>query len=172
MVEHIHYFAYGSNLLPLRLSQRVASSQSLGQAVLAGYRLAFHKKGSDASGKCNVFHTGLDEHQVIGVVYRMLASERLLLDQAESLGAGYELAWQDVELAGESATVFFYQAPEAYIDDSLLPYHWYKQLVVQGALYHRLPEPWVAALQRVESRDDPDPGRDALHQRILKAAQE
>ena len=142
--EYINYFAYGSNLLPLRLSQRVASSRSLGQAVLPGYRLAFHKKGADASAKCNVFQSGSGEHQVYGVVYQMLASE--------------------------PTRVFFYQAPAGYIDDSLLPYHWYKQLVVQGARYHRLPETWLALLQQVESRQDPDRERDALHQRILEAA--
>ena len=168
--EYINYFAYGSNLLPLRLSQRVASSRSLGQAVLPGYRLAFHKKGADASAKCNVFQSGSGEHQVYGVVYQMLASERVLLDQAESLGAGYDLVWQDIELRGEPTRVFFYQAPAGYIDDSLLPYHWYKQLVVQGARYHRLPETWLALLQQVESRQDPDRERDALHQRILEAA--
>ena len=69
-----------------------------------------------------------------------------------------------------SGRISNYGAPAGYIDDSLLPYHWYKQLVVQGARYHRLPETWLALLQQVESRQDPDRERDALHQRILEAA--
>jgi gamma-glutamylcyclotransferase (GGCT)/AIG2-like uncharacterized protein YtfP len=167
MSEIIKYFAYGSNLLPLRLLQRVASSKALGHASLSGYQLRFHKKGQDGSGKCNVFYTGETRHQVIGVVYEMYADERILLDAAENLGKGYELVHHQVQVQADNHQVFLYVAPPDYIDDSLLPYSWYRDLVVQGARAHGLPGDYIEAFLEVPSNLDPDVDRHTLHQRIL-----
>lgn len=167
MPQLLKYFAYGSNLHPHRLRQRVPSSRPLGKAVLPGHRLRFHKNGRDGSGKCNVLHTGKESHQVIGVIYEMHPGERPLLDAAEGLGNGYELTHQQVHAGDDRHEVFFYVAQAAHIDDSLLPYCWYKDLVVHGARRHQLPAEYVEALTRVPSRRDPDEARHALHQRIL-----
>lgn len=167
MSEIIQYFAYGSNLLPLRLLQRVASSRALGHASLPGYQLRFHKKGQDGSGKCNVFYTGEDQHQVIGVVYEMHAEERILLDTAESLGQGYDLEHHQLQVQAVTHQVFLYVAPPDYIDDSLRPYTWYRDLVVQGARVHGLPGDYIEAFLEVSSNLDPDTERHALHQQIL-----
>ena len=167
MSEIIKYFAYGSNLLPLRLLQRVASSKALGHASLSGYQLCFHKKGQDGSGKCNVLYTGVPKHRVIGVVYEMYADERIFLDVAESLGKGYELAHHRVQVQAVTHQVFLYVAPPDYIDDSLLPYSWYRDLVVQGAHAHGLPGDYIEAFLEVPSNLDPDADRHALHQQIL-----
>ena len=37
----IHYFAYGSNLYPMRLSERVSSANLIGGVELENYLLAF-----------------------------------------------------------------------------------------------------------------------------------
>ena len=47
------YFAYGSNLHPERLRERVPSAESLGVARLEAHVLRFHKRGRDGSGKCD-----------------------------------------------------------------------------------------------------------------------
>ena len=167
MPESIKYFAYGSNLLPLRLLQRVPSSRALGQACLRGHQLHFHKIGQDGSGKCNVLHTGQTEHQVIGVVYEMLADERGLLDEAEGLGNGYELAHHQVLAEAETHQVFLYVAPAEYIDDNLAPFCWYKELVVEGARRHGLPDHYMESLHQVLAHPDPDETRRRLHQRIV-----
>jgi len=165
----IKYFAYGSNLLPLRLSQRVASSKAMGYASLHGYQLHYHKKGKDDSGKCNVLHTGQAQHRAIGVVYEMRADERGLLDAAEDLGNGYELEYHQVDVGEVTHQVFVYVAPAEHIDDNLVPYSWYKDLVVVGARVHGLPEGYIETFLQVPSHPDPDETRHALHQQILSA---
>jgi hypothetical protein len=43
--KRIHYFAYGSNLHPLRLQERVPSAALLGWTHLHGWELRFDKRG-------------------------------------------------------------------------------------------------------------------------------
>jgi hypothetical protein len=45
------------------------------------------------------------------------------------------------------------------IDDRLLPYDWYKQHVLRGALEHGLPPDYVAAIHAVQTIADPDGAR-------------
>jgi len=163
----LYYFAYGSNMHPLRLAQRVPSSTPLGTAELPGYMLRFHKVGGDGSGKCNVEHTGRDHDRVLGVVYRLLAIEKPLLDKAEGVGFGYELEAQEIQFRGASREVFYYVAQATHIDDSLQPFHWYKDLVVAGARTHGLPRHYVSELDRITSVADPDHERTHQHRRIL-----
>lgn len=163
----LSYFAYGSNMHPLRLSQRVPSSTPLGTAELPGYALRFHKVGRDGSGKCNVVWTGHHAHGVSGVVYRLLAAEKPLLDKAEGLGFGYELKTQTIAFLGGNHEVFFYVAQRGHVDETLRPYHWYKDLVVDGAKTHGLPQPYVDELHSVRAIPDPDERRTQLHRRIL-----
>lgn len=162
----LHYLAYGSNLHPLRLRERVPSARLLGTVVLSGYRLRFCKRSVDGSTKCTVERRGPGQ-QVHGAVFCISANERAPLDRAEGLGAGYEERREWVELGGERVEVFFYVAMTAYVDDSLHPYHWYKQLVLAGARYHGFPADYIAALDRQPSVDDPDPARRAGNERIV-----
>ena len=54
----LYYLAYGSNLHPVRLTERVPSARFLGLTSLFGYQLRFHKRHEpDGSGKCNMYHT-------------------------------------------------------------------------------------------------------------------
>ena len=54
-MEIINYFAYGSNLHPMRLMERVPSAKFVGTVEIKKYRLTFHKKSIDDSSKCNMF---------------------------------------------------------------------------------------------------------------------
>ena len=165
----LKYFAYGSNMHPLRLLQRVPSSKALAKAELHSHMLRFHKRGADGSGKCNVFHTGESRDKVIGVVYEMDAAEQPLLDLAEGLGRGYDLAEHTVIADDGEHEVFFYIAHQDYIDDELRPYTWYKELVLHGARLHDLPDVYIEELEMIEALMDPDKVREELHQRILAA---
>jgi len=167
MSRSLKYFAYGSNMHPLRLRQRVASCRALGVAQLKGYTLRFHKQGRDHSGKCNVLYTGAEAHRVLGVVYEMRADHKPHLDHAEGLGKGYNAATLSVVSEEAEHRVFLYVADSRYVDDALKPYGWYKALVLEGARAHRLPAPYLAEIERVEATDDPDPARSELHLGIL-----
>lgn len=51
------YFAYGSNLHPRWLRNRVHSAEELNTVYLQNRKLHFHKRSSDRSAKCNIVKT-------------------------------------------------------------------------------------------------------------------
>lgn len=168
-----HYFAYGSNLHPLRLGRRTPSCRLLGVAKLAGHQLRFHKRSDiDGSGKCDVVRTGERRHTVMGAVYQIAAEELAVLDRIEGLGpGGYERITASVSLAGRSMPVFFYAATHTHIDSRLNPFAWYRDLVWYGAAWHGFPPGYVERIRRVSALADPDPARDAEHQALFQAMQ-
>jgi len=146
------YFAYGSNLLTARLIARCPSARKLGNARLVGHRLAWHKFGCDATGKCDVVATGRPADIVHGVAWRIRCAERPALDFHEELGTGYTAETVRVSISGRARLARTYKAIP--LDPSLRPLDWYKRFVVLGAREHGLPEGWVARLKRTPARAD------------------
>ena len=167
MSTSLYYFAYGSNLHPLRLQQRVPSSQAIGVASLSQHQLRWHKRGHDNSGKCDAFFTGNSKDLLLGVVYSLVAEEKFLLDQAEGLGNGYQLAEARLQTDEQVFDTFFYQAEKPHIDGNLQPYDWYHQLVLHGVQIHNLPTAYVEQIATVITMPDANLTRSALHQRII-----
>lgn len=161
----LYYLAYGSNLHPHRLKLRIPSSRFVGVVELPGYRIAFHKRGVCGSGKCNLLNTDDSIAIVYAAIYEMDAGEKMLLDQFE--GAGYSAQIVNVSLHGNPLSSFAYIAETSHIDNSLKPFHWYKDLVTYGARYHQLPASYLEMIDAVESVPDPDLQRDNLHQSLL-----
>ncbi len=162
----VHYLAYGSNLHPLRLLQRVRSVKLLGIVRLPERTVIFHKRSVDHSAKCDL----VEESALVsayGALYTFLASERAALDAAEGFGAGYSESYLEVSLQGRSYEPFFYTASSTHIDPDLRPYHWYKALVLAGARYHHFPSVYINKLAAVESISDPDPLRAKKNQALL-----
>ncbi|UCE62791.1 MAG: gamma-glutamylcyclotransferase [Nitrospirota bacterium] len=153
------YFAYGSNMSERRLRERVPSAQKVGVATLPGHQLVFHKKSeNDGSGKCNAYPTLVLDEVVIGILFDLDRSEKILLDGAEGIGVGYEQRTVGLSLDnGSSYEAFAYFA--ICIDPSLKPYHWYKEHVLRGAVENSLPESYISSIQCVESIDDPNSKR-------------
>jgi gamma-glutamylcyclotransferase len=156
-------FSYGSNMLWRRIRARVPSARPLGPAVLRGHRLEWHKTGRDRSGKCDVVATNDPAHVVHGVLYEFVAAEKALLDAAEGLGAGYDEKQVEVEVEGANGRVHAWLYCATATDTTLLPYSWYKALVVAGAREHALPAAYIAQLEAVIATDDDDAERHALH---------
>ena len=132
--DTILYYAYGSNLHPERLGARIPSSQFLCVSSLTGYQLCFHKRGEDFSAKCNAAFSGNEEHLLLGAVFRMLRSEKPILDEIE--GEGYVVHSAEVQVNGSLQEVFMYVAETPYIDESIKPFKWYKDFVHLGAQFH------------------------------------
>ena len=65
----LYYLAYGSNLHPVRLSERVPSAELLGVVELREYRLVFQKRGWDGSSKCTLVRTGETSVGAYGAMY-------------------------------------------------------------------------------------------------------
>lgn len=166
MSDLLFYYAYGSNLHPQRLKARIPTSRLLGAVVLPGYRLAFHKRGGDGSAKCNAFYTGDSDHLLPGALFQMSAQEKPVLDEIE--GAGYRVETIAVELLGEQHQAFVYLAETDYIDDSLKPFHWYKDFVHLGAQYHGFPAQHIELIDAVESVADHDSERHLRNELVLR----
>lgn len=155
----VHYLAYGSNLHPLRLTARVPSARVVGVIEMPGYLLAFHKRSVDGSGKCLIY-TEQGEHQkMYGVLYEFDARDKEKLDVFEGIGKGYTEQLVKFSLNGETYTPYIYIAQSTHIDATLVPYHWYKSLVIAGARYHNLPAEYVADIEATPSKVDPDAKR-------------
>jgi len=159
------YFAYGSNLHPTRLIERVASARLLAPARLGGHVLKYHKRGACGSGKCNAFYTGDSGDQVLGAVYRLSHHEKDQLDAFE--GEGYLCREITIEMDQGYETAFAYIAVSHFIDDALQPFEWYRALVTAGARYLAFPERYIANYIRVNTQVDPDRERHTRHVALL-----
>lgn len=164
----LYYFAYGSNLHPVRLAERVSSAKLFGISLLDGYRIEFHKLSHDGSGKCNLYYTGKESDVVHGAIYTMNPEHKDDLDRYENRGAGYIDTQVCLRHGDDYINCFTYIAQPAYIDPDVSPYHWYKELVVSGARYLELPDSYIKTLLQTNSIDDPDRLRRDDHASLLK----
>jgi len=167
VMTRLYYFAYGSNLHPLRLRARTPSANVLGRAKLRGYRLLFHKRGRDCSAKCDAWWTGQSGDLVQGVVYRIARGNRHNLDRAEDLGRGYDRVLVWVSMGGRRRLVFTYLARPEAIAEELQPFDWYLDYVLQGAWHHGLSGRYLEQVRRETSVRDPNSARRRLNRRML-----
>lgn len=164
-----HYFAYGSNMLTCRLKapDRAPSAEFVDTGYTASRRLTFDKRSRDGSGKCDAEETGNETDRVYGVVFEIDCSHKTALDRAEGRGKGYEL--ETVEVITKHSTVRARTYVATRKERGLRPYHWYKALVVAGAVEHELPIGYVEWLRVFESKEDPHADRRAENEAILFA---
>jgi hypothetical protein len=163
----VYCLAYGSNLHPFRLAQRVPSANPIGVVPMPGKRLAFHKGSQDGSGKCLFYDPGNADDIMYGVIYEFHAAEKFKLDELEGLGQGYNERLVACSINGKTYHAYVYVAASTHIDASLTPYDWYKEMVLLGARYHGLPTEYIAKVAAVASVPDPDPKRAAKNEAIL-----
>lgn len=152
----IYYFSYGSNMSTRRIEARVPAATKVDTAVLECHRLSFHKISNiDATAKCDAWETGFTEDRIHGVVFTISEEDKLVLDEYEGLGQGYEEKMVQVELInGEIIEAMTYYATR--IDPALKPLDWYKRHVIHGAREHGLPEAYIRAIELVEHIVDND----------------
>lgn len=143
-MTRIRYAAYGSNLHPERLRARTPSAALKGTGMLEGFGLRFHKRGRDRSGKCNILESG---EGVYVAIYELSVEDKSELDQIEGVGNGYRSDVIDVAGFGEC---FVYHAEETHIDDELLPFDWYHEMVLLGCAAHAFPKTYVDRIADVE----------------------
>lgn len=160
------YFAYGSNMLTRRLRDRTPSARPEGIGFVEGYRLTFDKASKDGSGKADIEATGKSTDRVYGVLFRIQLPEEVDLDRAEGLNNGYckdSVSVIKAESVVESAKTYIATQKKP----ALVPYHWYKAIVIAGAVEHRLPSAYIEWLRAVISQPDPDPERRAKNEALL-----
>ncbi|MGI9319820.1 MAG: gamma-glutamylcyclotransferase family protein [Thiogranum sp.] len=155
----IYYYAYGSNLHPMRLVERVPSADLVGVAKHPNHMLTFHKKSNDGSSKCNMFNSDTESDLIYGAIYKLKPEHKNELDRFEGKGYGYIDNPITLEHNGNEYTCFTYLAQQSHIVDSLKPYCWYKQLVILGAKFLNFPDSYISSIEAVESMEDPEPTR-------------
>ncbi len=159
LMDKILYFAYGSNMRLRRLcaSDRTPSAAVLATGYVRGRKLTFDKVSSDGSGKCDIEITDNLNEIVYGVLYEIPKMEKPALDKAEALGKGYREENITVVTPSGNYEALVYVA--TIKDPTLRPYHWYKALVLTGAIEHNLPEAYVKQIEAVDSIPDRDKER-------------
>lgn len=163
----MHYLAYGSNLHPLRIVDRVPSARFVGTTQLDGYSLTFHKRSMDGSAKCNLLYTSNSDGIAYGAVYFIPENEVHYLDAAEGLGKGYYKHQLLVVVDGESFSTFTYLASRSHLVFDLEPYHWYKGFVLAGARKLNFPPHYIERISRVPSRQDSNIDRRTTNENLL-----
>ena len=161
------YFAYGSNMCESRLKSpnRAPSADCKAVAQLSAYALRWHKKSNDGSGKADAWHTGNNQDVIWGVLFAMSDGDKVQLDKAEK---GYHEVQITVrQTDGSDCQALTYVANSGEVDDSLKPYTWYKRLVVEGARQHQLPPSYVASIDAMAAKDDPNSARAAKHASVM-----
>ncbi len=147
-VRRHYYAAYGSNLHPLRLTQRIDSARLVTTALVPDVGLRWHKRGMDGSGKCDLVEA--DDGAWVAV-FELSQRQLGVLDTFE--GPGYRRVAIIVPGVGECLT---YRAHASHVDPAAKPYAWYQRLVQRGSEYHRFPDTYTAGIARVASMRDPD----------------
>lgn len=162
------YFAYGSNLLAVRLrgAGRAPRATPVAAGRLCGFRLAFHKRGRDGSGKCDVTVTDEASDVVWGALWEVSSEELATLDAAEGTGYRREPVRVDA-VGGGTIRAQTYLARPDWVDPSLRPFDWYLGLVLAGARERGLPEEWLRRLEGVTARSDADGRRRARFMALL-----
>ena len=168
------YFAYGSNMLARRLTDRsrAPSAVACGVAMAPGFVVRFHKVGADGSGKCTLIETADKAAVAFGVVYEMTDADGVSLDKVEGVHTGGYIR-RSIQLRlrdDRRAEAMTYVAGNQHVDATRVPFDWYRDLVVAGAIEYDLPARVVEELARVPAMSDPDVARAARARRLLDGA--
>ena len=165
------YFAYGSNMLGRRLTDpaRAPSAVARGVATIAGFAVRFHKVSTDGSGKCTLVASDDESAVAYGVLYELADADADRLDRVEGVHTGgYSRRSVRVRLLdGGTTDAVTYVAGERHIDTARVPFDWYRDLVVAGAVEHGLPHSYIDELAQVPAVSDPDAVRAARARRVL-----
>lgn len=158
-------FAYGSNMLTARISERTPSARAVSSGKLVGYTLKWNKRSKDGSGKCNATETGRPVDVVWGVAFELDVTDKMKIDELEGLGRGYGERTAKIVTENGLIRAELYYATS--IDLTVRPYDWYKDLVIAGAREHGLPEEYIETLVAVEVVTDPDQKRAERNRALL-----
>ena len=130
---------------------------------MPGWSLKCHKRSKDGSAKFNIVAGG---DGVYVAIFEISADDKITLDGIEGVGSGYSTINLSVPGFGDCAT---YVAEASYVDESLRPYRWYRELAALGARAQCFPRRYRQMIDDVATCEDPDEGRSAANWRIVEA---
>jgi gamma-glutamylcyclotransferase len=132
----------------LRFKKRCLSAEFLSIGYISSYKFLFDKRSKDGSGKGNVHQSYLSTDIVWGVIFEIQEKDKLPLDRAEGKGNGYSEQLVEVTANEQKIEAIMYRAIDLeYVDESLLPFDWYKDHCVRGAIEFKLPDYYIDFLK-------------------------
>jgi len=160
------YFAYGSNLCERRFLHRVKAARFLRIGNVPGYRVVFHKRSNDGSGKATLI---ADESQtVFGALYGLDTEAHRRLRSAEGWPEHYVEQAVNVETSAGLAPAITYVAAKEFYDPTQIPYGWYLDLIRFGGRKLGLPPETLESLDAAPSKNDPVQKRSKNEEAWLK----
>ena len=151
------YFAYGSNMLTERLTQRGLSPTEPRRAYANDRIIEFSKPSIDKSGKATLrMQPG---KRTPGVLFRIPKTEICKLDRFEGAGKGKGYTRCDqfpVQLTENGEIVYAKTYLASCTKFDLKPYDWYLALVIAGAWEHDLDDNHLELLRCWSSIPDPN----------------
>jgi len=161
------YFAYGSNLPIEKIQHKAPSATLLYKGILTHHQLRFHRLGRDNSAKCDAFCTNDAKHYILGVIYQIAPHEKASLDELEGVGRCCKDNMVIIHTDLGEVKAFTYQAGPYSIQPNIVPYTWYKKLVLLGVHQHRFPLNYEHMIECVDAIEDPDEARAKENQAII-----
>jgi hypothetical protein len=130
-------------MLTERIKVRAKDAIPLGIAHVAGRRLTFHKigtrKNGSRTGKSDICVDPDSKSIVYGVLFEIPEQQ---FDDLNTLEKGYspvEFVAHSPRLGAVTAVAHLADCTDA----TLVPYDWYRGLVLEGAFQHGIPEPYI-----------------------------
>lgn len=148
-----HYFAYGSNMNAVRVTERRLSYDQISSARLDGFELKFNKRSrkSPVSGRANIVQKR--GSIVFGVLYRLDRPEEIVkMDRFEHAPVDYRRLMVEVLSNCQPVVCWTYFANDRAVDHSLSPQRSYLTHLLAGRDY--LPEEYVRELASVVCSDN------------------
>jgi len=154
------YFAYGSNLDWKQMKERCPSTSFYCRASLSNYRMDFTRESSKRG--CGVADIVKDNnYKVYGVVYRINEEDLGKLDKHEDYVPQRDNnAYERIEIIvfeednkEKPITAFTYEVVEKEFG-KFKPNKDYKNLIVTGAKYWKLPKEYIKFLENIEIMKD------------------
>ncbi|GAB3514228.1 gamma-glutamylcyclotransferase family protein [Emticicia fontis] len=153
-------FAYGSNMNIKRIKQRVPSAIKVSNAFIKNYTMICNKVSRDGSSKANIVQTDNPNDIVWGIIFEISDNEKADLDKAEGLGRGYlEAIFNFTDTNNKIHQAQVYIAHKDFINNNLVPYDWYKQIILSGAKQNELPDYYLEKIQYLDFITDPNEER-------------
>ena len=162
----INYFAYGSNLCYRRFIGRVPSARFVAVAKLPKFRVVFHKRSNDGSGKATCVNDS--EGFVHGVIYEFAEEHLDAIRRAEGFPNHYREENVFVLTQSGERLVMTYLAASAYYDETQVPYDWYVDLIRVGGNKLGLSEKFSAQFSSTITKKDADLERDFRERKFLE----
>ena len=138
------YFAYGSNMDPTQLRERVGEVGRGVTGILNRYELRFNKRSvHDEYGRANLI---VDPRATTeGVLFELTDEQFTQMDRKE--GSGYQRHDIAVQVGGNTRKAQTYFATAEFVVDGLHPSNEYLGHILDGAHEHRLSEAYIEKIR-------------------------